>query len=45
MRKRKKVRRKKFDKTRYARAVGKPKETLFDKKGSRVIIKLKTKDF
>jgi hypothetical protein len=25
--------------------VGRPKETLFDKKGTRVIIKLKTKDF
>jgi RNA ligase len=25
--------------------VGRPKETLFDKKGARVIIKLKTKDF
>mgnify|MGYP001566540748 CR=1 FL=1 len=25
--------------------VGRPKETLFDKKGSRVIVKLKTKDF
>jgi hypothetical protein len=25
--------------------VGRPKETLYDKKGSRVIIKLKTEDF